>query len=295
MMRIGCFHLHDPVPELNEPYALACLRPWIDVNGVGSLVLGELEARLGACTLAVLSRPGRFYDYTRYRPLTHLEDGVRELSIPTTHLHYAKRDGRKDILLLRLLEPHAYSEFFVDSVVRLLTTLGTKKYILLGSMYELVPHTRPLLVSGYGMGKGAREDVRKAGALPMVHHGPSSIVNLITKKAADAGIDALSFIVSLPQYVVVEEDHLGKVRLMEVLNTLYDIPLDTEDFERALEQRKLIAEKVAASPEAKAVLPQLEKAYELRLQAAEREGIPRMTSEMEELFWKLTGKDVGKA
>ena len=46
-MRIGCFHLHDPVPELHEPYALASLSPWIDVNGVGSLVLKELETPVG--------------------------------------------------------------------------------------------------------------------------------------------------------------------------------------------------------------------------------------------------------
>ena len=217
---------------------------------------------MDATELAVLSRPGRFYDYTRYRPIIHLEDGIRDLSVPTTHIHYAKREGRSDIVLLRLLEPHATSEFYVDSIVRLLKTFGTKRYILLGSMYDMVPHTRPLLISGYGMGKEAREEVRKARALPMVHHGPSSIVNLITKKAADAGIDALAFVVSVPQYVVVEEDHLGKVRLLEVLNMLYDTPVGAEDFDKALEQRKLIGERVDDSPQIKALLPQLEKAYE---------------------------------
>jgi len=292
---MGCFHLHDPVPELHEPYALASLSPWIDVNGVGSLVLKELETRLDAAELAVLSRPGRFYDYTRYRPIIRLEEGIRDLSIPTTHIHYARREGRSDIVLLRLLEPHAASEFYVDSIVRLLKTFGTKRYVLLGSMYDMVPHTRPLLISGYGMGKEAREDVRKARALPMVHHGPSSIVNLITKKAADAGIDALSFVVSLPQYVVVEEDHVGKVRLMEVLNMLYDIPLGTEDFEKAVEQRKLIGDKVDESPAVKALLPQLEKAYEVRIQTAETEGTPRMTSEMEDMLWSVREKDIGKA
>jgi predicted ATP-grasp superfamily ATP-dependent carboligase len=294
-MRIGCFDLHDPVPELHEPYALASLSPWIDVNGVGSLVLKELETRLDAAELAALSRPGRFYDYTRYRPIIHLEDGIRDLSIPTTHIHYATRPGRSDIVLLRLLEPHAASEFYVDSIVRLLKTFGTRRYILLGSMYDMVPHTRPLLISGYGMGKEAREEVRKERALQMVHHGPSSIVNLITKKAADAGIDALALVVSLPQYVVVEEDHLGKVRLLEVLNMLYDIPVDTEDFDRALEQRKLIGDKVDDSPVVKALLPQLEKAYELRLQTAEAEGTPRMTSEMEDMLWSVPEKDIGKA
>ena len=295
IIRIGCFQLHDPVPELNEPYVLACLRPWIDVNGVGSLVLNEVETRLTATELGTLSRPGHFYDFTRYRPTIRLEDGIRDLSIPTTRIHYAKREGRNDIVLLRLLEPHAHSEFYVDSVLKLLKAVGAKKYILLGSMHDMVPHTRPLLVSGYGMGKEARQDVKKAGALPLEHHGPSSIVNLITKKAAEAGIDAISFIVSLPQYVVLEEDYLGKVRLMEVLNMLYDIPVDKDDFERALEQRRLIGERVDETPAVKSLLPQLERVYDLRIQAVETEGAPRMTSEMEDIFWKIMGKDIGKA
>ena len=292
-MRIGCFHLHDPVPELNEPYVLACLTPWIDVNGVGTLVLKEVEARLNATELGTLSRPGRFYDFTRYRPTIDLEDGIRDLSIPTTHLHYAKREGRADIILLRLLEPHANAEFYVDSVVELLRRFQVRKYIILGSMHDMVPHTRPLLVSGYGMGKEAREDVRKAGALPLIHHGPSSVVNLITKKASEAGIEAIAFMVSLPQYVMLEEDYLGTVRLMEVLNMLYDIPLDKEDFAKALEQRKLIEEKVNDSAVIKGLLPQLERAYDLRIEAVE--GTSPMTSGMEDIFWRVLEKDIGKA
>ena len=94
-MRIGCFQLHDPVPELSEPYVLACLRPWIDVNGVGSLVLSELEARLGAGRLGCLSRPGRFYDFTRYRPIIRIEGGIRDFSVPNTSVHYAQTGGAR--------------------------------------------------------------------------------------------------------------------------------------------------------------------------------------------------------
>jgi predicted ATP-grasp superfamily ATP-dependent carboligase len=294
-MKIGCFQLRDPVPECNAPYVLACLRPWIDVNGVGSLVLNELEMRLGATELGALSRPGRFYDFTRYRPTIDLEDGIRDLSVPNTPIHYAKREGRNDVVLIRLLEPHANSELYVDSVLKVLETLGAKKYILLGSMHDMVPHTRPIIVSGYGMGEEARRDVRKAGALPIAHHGPSTILNLITKKAAEKGIEAIVFIVSLPQYVVLEEDYLGKVRLMEILNMLYGIPVDKEDFERALEQRRLISEKLDNSPEVKRLLLQLESAYDARINAIETEGTPQLTSEMEEIFWRIMGKDIGKA
>ena len=47
-VRIGAFELPAPLPECNEPYVLAVLRPWIDVNNVGTLVLKELAARFGA-------------------------------------------------------------------------------------------------------------------------------------------------------------------------------------------------------------------------------------------------------
>ena len=294
-MRIGGFHLCDPVPECNEPYVLAVLRPWIDVNNVGSLLLDDLEARLGAMELGRLSKPGRFYDFTRYRPTIHLEEGIRGLSIPNTTIHYARREGENDLLLLRLLEPHAHAELYVASVLQLLKTFKARKYILLGSMYDAVPHSRPLLVSGYGMGDGALKDVRRAGVLPITYHGPSSMVNLITKEAAESGIDAIVFIVSLPQYVVWEEDHLGKVRLMEILNMLYHLPVDEKDFEKALEQRNLISERVENSPEVKILLPQLESAYDQRIEGMETGGRSHLTSEMEEIFWSTMGKDIGKA
>jgi predicted ATP-grasp superfamily ATP-dependent carboligase len=292
---MGGFQLRDPVPECNEPYVLATIRPWIDVNNVGSLVLDELEARFEAVELGALSKPGNFYDFTRYRPTINLEEGIRDLSIPNTSLHYARREGQNDLLLLRLLEPHAHAELYISSVLKLLKTFKVRKYILLGSMYDTVPHTRSLLVSGYGMGEEARQDVRKAGVLPITYRGPSTIANLITKNAAESGIEAVVFIVSLPQCVVLEADYLGKVRLMELLNMLYNIPIDKDDFDKALEQRKLISERVENSPEVRMLLPQLESVYDMRINAMEAEGTPHLTSEMEEIFWKIMGKDIGKA
>ena len=294
-MKAGAFQLTDPVLDLNEPYVLAILKPWIDVNNVGSLLLDVLEARLGAAEMGRLSRPGLFYDFTRYRPTIHLDEGIRGMSVPNTTIHFAKREGKNDILLLRLLEPHAHSEYYIGSVLKVLRTLKAKKYILLGSMYDTVPHTRPLIVSGYGMGEGALRDIAKVGALPITYSGPSTIANLITKEAAVSGIDASAFIVSLPQYVVIEEDHAGKARLMEVLNMLYDIPVSDEDFEKARQQRSLISERLGDSPELGALLPQLESAYDERMKAAGEHGIADLGPEMEDIFWKMMGKDIGKA
>jgi hypothetical protein len=294
-VRIGAFEVKEPVPELNEPYVFATLRPWIDVNNVGSLVLKELEAQYGAKELARLAKPGHFFDFTRYRPTLYYEEGIRRVSIPNMTLRHAKREGGNDLLFLHLLEPHALSEVYVDSVLRLLKALKVKKYILLGSMYDVVPHTRPLIINGGAIGKETQQDLKKSEALLSHYQGPTSITTLITQRAPELGVETIWFIVSLPQYVVLEEDYIGKVRLMEILNLLYNIPINKKDFERALEQRSLISQKVERTPELKNLLAQLETMYEVRIKTKEGERIPKLSSEIEEILWKITGKDLGKA
>ena len=296
-MRIGAFELNEPVPELNEAYVFAILRPWIDVNNVGSLLLNGFERQFEAKELARLAKPGNFFDFTRYRPNIYFEEDIRRISIPNTTLRYAKREGENDLLFLHLLEPHALSEIYVDSVLRLLTTLKVKKYCLLGSMYDMVPHTRPLIVNGGAIGRETELDLKKSEALPSKYQGPTTITTLIMQRAPEFGIETIWFIVSLPQYVVLEDDYLGKVRLMEILNVLYSMPIEKQDFERALEQRSLINQKVERTPELKKLLPQLETLYDLRITRKEGERMPKLSPEIEEILWQIMGKDddIGKA
>ena len=293
-MRIGAFELKEPIPELNDPYVFAVLRPWIDVNNVGSLVLDGLETQLGAKELGNLAKPGSFFDFTRYRPTLYLEEGRRQISIPNTTLRYVKRESGNDLLLLHLLEPHASAEIYVNSVLSLLKTLNVKKYCLLGSMYDAVPHTRPLIVYGGAIGRETELDLKRSGAQSSDYQGPTSITTLITQKAPRFGVETIWFIVALPQYVVLEEDYLGKMRLMEILSSLYHIPFDKKDIERANEQRSLINQKVEKTPELKNLLPQLETLYEVRIKRKEGEEA-KLSREIEEILWKIDGKDFGKA
>jgi hypothetical protein len=294
-MRIGAFELTEPTPELREPHVLAILHPWIDVNNVGSSTLDRLESRLGAKELAKLARPGFFFDFTRYRPTVYFVGEKRQLKIPNTILHYTQRGMGPDLLFLRLLEPHSMAELYVDSVLKLLKAFKVKRYCLLGSMYDAVPHTKPLIVSGRATGPGAEQDLKKAGVQTSQYQGPTTITTLIALRAQELGMETMTFIVSLPQYVNMEEDDLGKVRLLEILNLLYDIPIDKKDFEKAARQRSLINQKVEANPELKKILPRLENIYGLRMANKEGPGVPGISPEMEEIFWETDGKDFGKA
>ncbi len=294
-MRIGAFELNEPIPELNDPYVFTILRPWIDVNHVGSLILNGLETQFEAKELARLAKPGNFFDFTRYRPNLYYEEDIRRISIPNVTLSYAKREGENDLLFLHLLEPHALAEAYIDSVLRLLKILKVKKYCLLGSMYDVVPHTRPFIVNGGAIGKETELDLKRSEAQPSHYQGPTSITTLIMQRAPEFGIETIWFIVSLPQYVALEEDYLGKVRLMEILNLLYHIPIDKKDFERAAEQRNLINQRVERTPELRNILPQLETLYEIRIKGKEGERMPKLSPEVEEMLWKIMGKDFGKA
>lgn len=273
-MRIGAFELSEPLPELRQPHALAMLRPWIDVGSVGALTILGLESYFGAKELGELARPGNFFDFTRYRPTAYLKEGRREFSIPNTTISYAKRETGCDFLFLKLLEPHMLGEVYVNSILQLLKKFEVKRYCFLGSMYDMVPHTKQLLVSGGAIGKKAEQDLAKAEILPSDYQGPSTITFLITQQAPRLGIEALWFIVHLPQYIQLDEDYRGKVRLMEVLESIYNIPKDDTDIEKAKQQLQSINMAVDESPELKAVMPQIEARYQAKIEKRDKEIAP---------------------
>jgi hypothetical protein len=275
-MRIGDFEIPGDVPEFKDPHVLAVLRPWIDVGNVGTLSLERLERHLQAKELGRLARPGRFYDFTRYRPRSYIEHGKRGYSIPSTVVRYAIRDEAPDLIFLHLLEPHCYGEDYTDSVIELLKFVGASRYSLIGAMYDMVPHTRRLLVTGGSSQGQAEEEYRLVGARPSNYEGPTTITYLISQQAEALGIDTRTFVVHLPQYFQVDEDFTGTARLMEVLCSLYDLPERLEEPERGLQQYETLQNIVTDTSEVSSLLQRLEERYDRE----NNEGTPSTTVEL---------------
>ena len=261
-MRISDFEILGDVPEFKDPHVLAVLRPWIDVGNVGTLSLERLERHLQAKELGRLARPGRFYDFTRYRPRSYIEHGKRGYSIPSTVVRYAIRDEAPDLIFLHLLEPHCYGEDYTDSVIELLKFVGASRYSLIGAMYDMVPHTRRLLVTGGSSQGQAEEEYRLVGARPSNYEGPTTITYLISQQAEALGIDTRTFVVHLPQYFQVDEDFTGTARLMEVLCSLYDLPERLEEPQRGQQQYETLQNIVTGTPEVSSLLQRLEERYD---------------------------------
>lgn len=286
-MKLGEFELKEPLPELKDPHLLAVLRPWIDVGRVGSLSLGRIQRHLRARELGRLHRPGLFYDFTRYRPRSLINQGKREVTIPNTIIRFAQREEGPDIVLGHLLEPHLYGEDYAEAMLDMLRQLGVKRYSMVGAMYDMVPHTRPLLVSGSGVGGDLEEEQRQHRVKTSDYEGPSTITYLIPQEAAKEGIETRTYVVHLPQYFQVDEDLMGTSRLMEILCNQYNLPDRLIEPDRGKEQYDGIADMVSGEGEdVSSLLAQLEEHYD-REHRAEQPPPPPLSANIEEFLRDL--------
>lgn len=291
-MRLRAFDVVEPVPELKEPYALAVIQPWIDVGSVGKLTLSCLEAALDGSPLATLRRPGNFFDLTRYRPTIHREDDRVEVDIPSAVVTYGRQEGGRDFLFLRLPEPHMLAETYVDSIVELLKAFSVTRYCLIGSMYDTVPHTRPLLVTGAASNLALQNELDVAGVLSSDYQGPTTILYLLGQKAAQLGMETLSLVVHLPNYFNLAEDYRGVARLMELLNSFHGFAMPEAYAETANEQTEQLSQMaeqiMQQEPRWRRVLNQLEANYDARV--GERKEETRLSPEVERFLQDLDSR-----
>ena len=286
-MRIGAFQVKEPLPDLGEPHALAVLRPWVDVGNVGSMTIQLLESYLHAEPLGKLAKPGDFFDFTRYRPVIHLVEGKRKVEIPNSFINYGRRSGDNDFVLFQLLEPHMQGEVYAESVLKVLRKLEVRRYCLLGGMYDAVPHTRPLIISGSAVGPVEKE-LRRRGVHSSNYEGPTTIAILVSQQAPKYNIEVMSLIVHLPQYVRLEKDYAGVLCLMELLCSLYHLPIELEELrhkaEKQNEEMNLAMDK---EPHLKQAIQQLERYYEARGNKVEEEP-PKLSPEVEKFLREAT-------
>ena len=269
-MKIGAFEINEPVPELRDPHAFAMIRPWVDVGSVGTLTLSRLERFMGSRELGKLARPGNFFDFTRYRPNIRLVQGERRVTIPNSHLRYAKTEEGPDYLFLHMMEPHASSEEYTDSILEVVKHFGVKRYCRLGAMYDAVPHTRPLLVTGSLGNVPQLNQVPNLRLRSSNYQGPTTIMNLVSEGIDRMEIETINFMVHLPQYLNLEEDYTGTSRMIECLASVYsNIPVDLAPVRRGQRQYRELNSAVERNSDLKSLIQQMEAYYDAQRDAEE--------------------------
>ena len=268
MPNIAQFQIVKNHKPLRNPHCIATLHPWIDVGNVGQQVINRMASIYQAKELARLAVPGKFYDFTRYRPSIREVKGTRVMEIPNTVAFAAQAPENAidapDLILLRMLEPHALTEEFNHAIVSLFQHFGVTRYILVGGMYDSVPHTRPLVVTGQTRNWNLPPDA--FGPISMKRSkyvGTTSYTTLMMEHlAGQHKIETLSLIVHLPQYLKIQTNFIGVAHLLTALCHLYGLPTDFPEQQKAQKLVGRIEAAVKKNPGLLKELTRLETKYD---------------------------------
>ena len=100
-------------------------------------------------------------------------------------------------------------------------------------------------------------------------------------------METSSLIVHLPQYTQMDEDYIGAVRIMSLLSSLYDIPVDEDYIKKAEKQKEQINLALNKNPELKTVIEQLESHYQARTERHIEEDSTRLSPEVERFLSEM--------
>src|SRR5438105_5367716 len=136
-------------PKLRRPVLIAAFEGWNDAGDAASTAVRYLSATWGARRFAVIDDED-FFDFTSARPQVRLVDGLtRQIDWPTTEFSAASLPGgRRDVVLLRGVEPQLKWRTFCRAVLGVVEAVGADMVVSLGALLTDTPHTRPVRVTG---------------------------------------------------------------------------------------------------------------------------------------------------
>ena len=174
-------------------------------------------------------------------------------------------------------------EVYVESVLKVMEKLGVKRYCLLGSMYDSIPHTRPLSVIGSASESRLDTQLKEAGVRPIRYSGPTTIINLISQQAAERGIETMALIVRLPHYAQLEEDYNGQHALLSLIRNIYNFSIDLDPIRQlGDDQYRRVSQAVETDPGVRDMVRAMEKSYDEGVEDIKQpEGMPGLSPEIE--------------
>ena len=161
-------------------------------------------------------------------------------------------------------------------------------------MYDSVPHTRPLLVTGTMNDDQAAKAAGLVSQRRSTYQGPTSIVNMVADLVTQGEIPTTSLMAHLPQYMQLDEDHMGAARIVEILTAMFDLPASLADRERGRRQYEDVNRAVENNPEVRSLIGRLESYYDRVLveggQQEEEEEAQNLAPGVEQFLREVTGQ-----
>ncbi len=257
-------------PESKELYMIAGWRQWADAGSVSSGLPEYLFQKANAHPIGAI-RPGGFYlfqipgTHNLLRPVVKFSDGFPEsLEAQRNDLYFAGTEKRGLVYFLGD-EPHLDIERYIADFLEAAETLNVKRIIGLGGVYGEVPYNKERSIISTVSLPGLREHVKSLAVNLSDYHGGASIGSYICRRAADRGIEYVSFYALAPLYdfsnlaqvthaIRIEKDYLAWYGIMQRVNFMLKLDLDLSELEELSQQQvehldKEVEELESSSPQ----------------------------------------------
>ncbi|MDH3517762.1 MAG: PAC2 family protein [Acidimicrobiia bacterium] len=223
---------------------VAAFSGWGDAGESSTNALHALLEAFPAVHVATIESE-RFVDFQVHRPLVSLDEtGVRELTWPDSNV-WIVQEPSQEFVVVTGHEPNFGWKAFVEELLGHFADLGVDRLVTLGAFAGQVPHTAPVPMIGSGTDLG---EIEALDLVSSSYEGPTGIVGVLNALAAHAGLSVLSIWAAVPHYLSTQDYPPGALALLEKLNSVLDIAVDTAAyFESAAAYRRDVDAAVSQS------------------------------------------------
>lgn len=231
-------------PRLNRPLLLIAFSGLFDAADAATDALAWIKDRSDCERVATISSE-TFMNFQQARPRARFaEGGTRTIDWPDTTIWSCRREGTRDVLVMMGVEPHLRWQSYADSVLDVARRTGAEMVVTVGSMVSMVPHTRPLAVTGSAADS---ELARRLHLGNPSYEGPTGLVGVLNQRLDSSHFPVVSLRVSVPHYVPSPPNPKATRALLRRLQQTTGIATGYEDLDSAVSEWVMRVDQAVAS------------------------------------------------
>jgi proteasome assembly chaperone (PAC2) family protein len=246
-------------PDLTQPWLILGYKGWIDAGYVSSGTVTFLTRKLRARKFAEILSDG-FYQFRDLRPEVVVEGGlIRHMEFPTNEFFYWKNSsGLPDLILFLGHEPHLRWRAFTDLLLQLASQLGAQRLVIIGGLYDQVPHTITRRVSVVASNSRLLGELLAHGVELIDYAGPGGQVSLLSQTAETRGIGSFMLWGRVPYYLQMRSPR-DSFAILRLLSRLIPLEINLRELEEdAILTDEQIQQVIEQKPELRSHIKQLE-------------------------------------
>jgi len=213
--------------NLRDPVVIAAFEGWNDAAEAATGAVDHLIDEWDADLVTAID-PEDYYDFQVNRPTAGIdEDGVREITWPTTRLYLARPDDTdRDVLLIRGIEPNMRWRTFCQELIAVVDESNAQLVVVLGALLADSPHTRPIPVSA----TSSDPELTASWSLePSSYEGPTGITGVFADLCNALGVPSVSIWSAIPHYIAGTPCPKASLALLGKVEALLDLPIPEGD------------------------------------------------------------------